>query len=82
MNHTDDRGYPRFGSHYLPRTRTGRITVIAFLVLMALAEPPIVFAFANRVEPWLLGMPFLYAWLLFVYIGLIAVLIVALRRGL
>ncbi len=61
-------------SHFLPRSRRGWIAVIAFLGLMALAQPPIVFRFANRVEPWVLGLPFLYAWLLGVYVAMIGVL--------
>jgi hypothetical protein len=79
MTGSDD--YPRYASHFVPRTVAGRLTVAAFIALMALAQPPIVFALANRIEPWLLGMPFLYAYLLFVYIGSIAVLLWALRRG-
>ncbi len=62
-------------SHFVPRSRRGWIAVIAFLGLMALAQPPIVFRFANRVEPWVLGMPFLYAWLLGVYLAMIGVLL-------
>ncbi len=61
-------------SHFLPRSRRGWIAVLAFLGLMAQAQPPIVFRFANRVEPWVLGLPFLYAWLLGVYVAMIGVL--------
>lgn len=69
-------------SHFLPRSRHGWIAVIAFLGLMALAQPPIVFRFANRVEPWVLGVPFLYAWLLGVYVAMIGVLFWAQRQRL
>jgi len=69
-------------SHFKPRTRDGWIAVIAFLALMALAQPPIVFRFANRITPWVLGMPFLYAWLLGVYVAMIGVLLWVQRRGL
>lgn len=75
----DPRPVPR--SHYLPRTREGWIGVILFLFLFALAEPPAVFSLANRVEPWVLGVPFLYAYLLLVYFALIGVLIWVMRRG-
>lgn len=68
-------------SHLVPRTRNGKLATVAFLFFMALAQPPIVHSFADRVEPWILGMPFLYAWLLLAYSGMIAVLIWALRRG-
>ena len=69
-------------SHYRPRSRDGRIAVIAFLGLLALAQPPIVHQFANRVEPWILGVPFLYAYLLAVYVAMIGVLLWVQRRGL
>jgi hypothetical protein len=73
--------YPRFRSHYLPRTRDGWIAVVAFFGLFALTQPPIVNTVANRITPWLFGLPFLYAYLLLVYVGLIGVLIWAQRRG-
>jgi len=68
-------------SHYFPRTRNGRIATIAFIVAMALAQPPIVHGLVNRVEPWILGMPFLFAYLLAAYLIGIAVLIWAYRKG-
>jgi hypothetical protein len=69
-------------SHYLPRTRQGWVAVVLFLVLMALVEPPVVHTLANRVEPWIMGVPFLYAYLLVLYSLLIGVLLWALRRRL
>ncbi len=68
-------------SHYLPRTRNGWIASIALLVAVALAQPPIVHGLVNRIEPWILGMPFLFAYLLVAYVLGIAVLIWAQRRG-
>lgn len=73
--------YPRYRSHLVPRTRDGRIAVVAFLALFALAMPPLTHRLLNRVEPWILGMPFLYAALLFVYVALVGVLVWAYRRG-
>ena len=67
-------------SHFFPRTRSGWIATIAFLLAMALAQPPIVHGLMNRIEPWIFGMPFLFAYLLGVYCLMIAVLIWALRR--
>jgi hypothetical protein len=69
-------------SHYVPRTRQGRIAVASFLVLMLLAQPPIVHAFADRIEPWILGLPFLYMYLLVLYCAMIGVLLWARLRGL
>jgi hypothetical protein len=68
-------------SHFVPRTRDGRIATIAFLALFALAMPPVTHTVLNRIEPWVAGLPFLYASLLAVYTGLIVVLSWALRRG-
>ena len=71
-----------FSSHYMPRSTTGWVTTIAFLALMALAQPPIVFWVDERLGSlWLLGLPFLYVYLGVVYFALIGVLIyAALRR--
>jgi hypothetical protein len=77
-----NNSYPSYPSHYRPRTPTGWIALVSFLALMCLAEPPFVTSWANRVEPWILGMPFLYAYLLFVYLALIGVLLWAQKRGL
>ena len=71
-----------FRSHLLPRTRDGWVAVLLFFGLFALAEPPFVHSLANRIEPWLLGFPFLYTYLLVIYAALICVLIWALRRKL
>ena len=73
---------PEFRSHFLPRTRDGRIATVAFLALFALCMPPATHTLFNRVEPWILGVPFFHGALLAVYVCLIAVLIWALRRGL
>lgn len=76
------RREPARPSHYRPRTREGRIAVALFVILMALAQPPVVHGLADRVEPWLLGLPFLYVYLLAVYTALIGVLLWAMRKGL
>ena len=55
---------------------------MAFGALFALGQPPIVHGLANRVDPWLLGMPFLYAYLLLVYVGMIGILLWAYLKGL
>ena len=72
---------PKYRSHLIPRTRDGWIAVLAFLGLLALAMPPVTHRLLNRVEPVILGFPFLYAVLLAIYIALIGVLIWAYRRG-
>lgn len=69
-------------SHYRPRTREGRVAVVLFVLLLLLAEPPVVHGLANRIEPWILGVPFLYFYLFVVYVALVGVLLWALRKGL
>ena len=69
-------------SHWWPRTGAGRFVVIAFVVLLLFAEPPLVFRLANRIEPTLLGFPFLFVYLFVIYAAMIAVLVYAQRRGL
>lgn len=73
---------PEIRSHYLPRTRNGWIGVVLFLFLMVLVEPPVVHSMANRIEPWVLGFPFLYAYLFVLYCLIIGVLLWALWKGL
>ncbi len=62
-------------SHYLPRTRAGRAATLLLLGCMVLSQPPVVHGLANRIEPWLLGMPFLFTYLLGVYTVTIGILI-------
>lgn len=69
-------------SHYIPRTRAGRIAVVGFLAIFAFTQPPLVFWLGNRVEPWIGGVPFLYGYLLALYTVLIAVLVWARKRDL
>ena len=69
-------------SHFAPRTRDGRIATAAFLALFLLAMPPVTHQLLNRAEPWVFGLPFLYASLLVVYCALIGVLLWALQRKL
>ena len=70
------------GGHYRPRSRHGKLAVVLFLGLFALTQPPFVHSLANRVEPWVLGFPFFFVYLLALYAGMIAVLIWARRRRL
>ena len=72
----------RFRSHYLPRTRPGRLLLALFLGLFAFTQPPLVFWIGNRVEPLLGGLPFLYVYLLIFYCLLIGVLVWMMRREL
>ncbi len=77
-----DGDYPEYPSHYRPRTSVGWVAVVGFLAVFALTQPPFVHYLANRVEPWVLGFPFLYSYLLIIYCALISILIWAERRGL
>ena len=58
------------------------MAVALFLGILALAEPPFVYLLGNRIEPQVLGLPFLYAYLLGIYLALIGVLIWVWRRRL
>lgn len=68
-------------SHWIPRTRDGRIATVAFVALFLLAMPPVTHGVLNRVELYFGGVPFLFAALLVIYCALIGVLVWALRRG-
>jgi hypothetical protein len=68
-------------SHLIPRTRDGRIATALFVVLFSLAMPPVTHLVLDRPDLWIAGVPFLYVALLVIYIGLIGVLVWALRRG-
>jgi len=72
---------PKYRSHLIPRTRDGWVAVVAFLGLLALAMPPVTHRLVNRVAPVVLGLPFLYAWLLGIHIALIVVLVWTYRKG-
>ena len=65
-----------------PRTRNGRIAVVAFAALFTLAMPPVTHTVLNRIEPTVLGLPFFFVALLGVYSALIGVLIWAYRQRL
>lgn len=72
----NDRRYRRIGSHLVPRTTGGKLAAAAFLGLLALTQWPFL-ALANRIEPSLFGVPFLFVYLLLIYALLIAVLVLA-----
>ena len=72
--------YPKYRSHLVPRTRDGWIATVAFLAVLALAMPPVTHRLLNRMEPVILGLPFLYAVLLADYFVLVGVLVWTYRR--
>lgn len=53
-----------------------------FLGVFAFTQPPLVYWIGNRVEPSVAGVPFLWTYLFVLYVVLIAILILAMRRGL
>lgn len=73
---------PVRSSHWWPRTKGGRRHLVAFLLALATAQPPVVYWLGNHVEPRLGGFPWLYLWLLGAYVAMIGVLVSAWRRGL
>lgn len=72
---------PRPPSHFIPRTRDGKIATLAFVVIFLLAMPPVTHRVLDRMDPWIGGLPFFYVALLAIYIGLVGVLVWALKRG-
>ncbi len=77
----DQSRYREFRSHYLPRTAKGRGAVLLYIGAFAFAEWPLL-PLANRIEPTVLGFPFLFAYLSVVYAAKLAVLIYAARQQL
>ncbi len=77
-NHNRYRDYP---SHFLPRTAAGRLTVGLYLVWLAFAEWPLL-PLANRIEPTVLGFPFVFVYLALVYAAKLATLLYAAKRQL
>ena len=68
-------------SHFVPRTREGRVATAAFLLLFLLAMPPLTHVAWDRPDAWIAGWPFFFVVLFLIYCGLVAVLVWALRRG-
>ena len=68
-------------SHFVPRTRTGRVCTVTFLLLFLLCMPPVTHTLLNRVEPAFFGLPFFWLSLLVIYVLLIGVLIRTYRSG-
>lgn len=69
-----------FKSHLIPRTRRGKFVTLAILCLYLLIQWPIL-RFANRIQPLILGLPFLYFYLLVIYVGIIAIMVYAAKKG-
>lgn len=68
-------------SHFVPRTREGRIATAAFVALFLLAMPPLTHGVWDRPDAWIAGWPFFFVVLLVIYTALVGVLVWALRRG-
>ena len=77
----DKNSYPSFRSHFWPRTWDGWLGLTVLVILFMLVEPPVLYIVANRIEPWILGLPFLYAYLSVLYVALVGVLLWIKWRG-
>ena len=53
-------------SHYRPRSRRGWLFIGCFAALFAFTQWPFL-AWANRIEPLVFGLPFLYVYLSVIY---------------
>ncbi len=69
-------------SHWIPRTPRGRLAVVLYVALFALAMPPVTHGLWDRPDSWTLGVPFFFLALLVVYTALIGVLVWAYRAEL
>ena len=65
-------------SHYRPRTWRGWFFLVYFVVTFALTQWPFI-GWANRIDPLVFGLPFLYAYLCLVYVAILAGLLMLLR---
>jgi len=68
-------------SHFVPRTRRGRRVALIILFLYLVIQWPVL-SLVNRIEPFVLGMPLLFFYLLVIYFGIILVMLYAARKGL
>jgi hypothetical protein len=69
-------------SHFVPRTREGRIVTGIYLFLFLCVMPPVTHRLLDRPDVWIGGVPFFFASLLVLYCLLICVVVWAFRRGL
>ena len=67
-------------SHFVPRTREGRLATAAFVALFLLAMPPVTHALWDRPDRWIAGWPFFFVVLFLVYSALVGVLVWTLRK--
>jgi len=70
-----------FKFHFIPRSRKGKIVTVVILGIYLLLQWPAL-QLANRIEPFILGMPFLYFYLLLGYLLIIGAMIYACKEGL
>jgi len=54
-------------THLLPRTLKGLVMLLWILICFIMVEWPIL-SWANRIEPFIGGFPFIYFWLTFWYV--------------
>lgn len=75
-DHDRYRSYP---SHFVPRTAQGRLIVVLYLLWLACAEWPLL-PWANRIEPTVLGFPFVFAYLAAIYAAKMVTLLYAAKQ--
>ena len=66
----ENKGYLEFKSHWIPRSREGKLALLYFVILYLLVEWPVLKLF-NSIDPVILGFPILLVWLSGVYLLLI-----------
>ena len=75
----------RFASKIFPRTMLGKVMTVYFMVCLAMVSFPGTYI-ANKINPYILGMPFFFFWcilwsLVFIPAGLIYLYIKEEKRG-
>ncbi|NNF26421.1 MAG: hypothetical protein HKN73_04255 [Gemmatimonadetes bacterium] len=68
-------------SHFRPRTREGRIAIVAFVAIFLLCMPPVTHLVWDRPGEWIAGWPAFFVVLFLIYSALVGVLLWTLRKG-
>lgn len=77
----ENEGYLEFKSHWIPRSRKGKLALLYFVIVYLLVEWPVLKLF-NSIDLLIFGFPILLVWLSGVYVLLMLGLLYIMREGL